>query len=1409
MRKYIALLFVMIFLVGTVNATLEGAAFGFAKDMSISYLSSQNPALGQAISFVMCPQCAMNSQAMSALNKALPGSSDILNALQSPEAYVVGKAKQQALTEIYKQLEPEEQASLSNILKMQPYIEKAFDVNPNAPKEKQKGSIEITENGDTIIKDGEGNIFATIPQGFEAVESKDKFILINKNAKEDAILEIKGYKIQADKDSQISFSEIEGMQTINLESGDIQAGDTKILGVKNSTIQLDEENQVQFAEFTSEKGGIYTFNYNEKDYEFKAKEGGKVIFNPKENSIKGENTELNFDEQTINSTSFSAVLDENGNFKEIRLLGGNFEDNKRGLEYSSEQDFSIYFDARDISKEQNAISIFDEERKVNAKGFVKILKPDKLSYIGESQEAFVNYHIDSNFFEMRAGNAVIKNKKNIIYVKDGENIVLERENLDSSIEAESFTVKTNKNGKEYAIDEKKGELTVAVTDENGKTKTTLMQRSLYEEAVSERVKGDKEIREMKSYLEDLKFQGASQEEIDSTELSILSAENIQSASVGNVDEAITRLETYLKESRIPEAESHAKFALAEMYAAKATANEFDSGHLILGEKSPFALPLYYKTEVINGKEVVTGWSPDGVEYIPLSKTVIPKDYPIDIFQGKSPTKENIKLINELRINNNIDFLKGAAISRNTGLTGDLIGDTEEYKSMRESYKQSIDLFRELKDSASKNRNEELFVDANMQLGAVYHELGAPDIAIGHYQDIIKKVRDEGIRSRAYSNLALMEIEESLYVNALQSLEESIKLNPDNQDAITLKQQLQSGILETINTGLGKESEEMQEAIFAKFGGEGPSSFLGAFSEIFTKSYDIVEASIVGDSYNLQFEDKEYKIGQQQMGIMVIGSLAEKGYDLNEFYLSNPETQKRIIAQSRGVDIDYDVVETFSKAAIAAQKNPDVALMMTNGALRQVRRPGYLDIYDYVEEDFKFKTGENYIDPGSLTYTWKDKVTEQINLKNAALFLVPVSTVTVAGKTLTVAGQIGRAAQAIPGVSKVAGGVKSVKGSIGSWRALQWAADKSPTTVKLASWVVGEGLESTVGFAVDKVAPGLGMPTEILLGHGQVFDMAQEVMESTGKKGAVKVGKALLTEDGELIQSLIVKDRDAYSSFLKAGGDKIKYLEGELIEIQGRKILLMSENPAEKLLHGSLSPSLLHVADEGLLPSSKLIEKRKTIFSGSASPFVSYDKVYTTNINGLNMIKPYVKAEPWTPQWSKEEVKKLRELISKTEASKLKKTFEKLIELEELQQKNFISLSKIEKQLIEDPYEVVYMITKKGEDFKPAKLETHLISSATPDEIVAYVQDNKLEFTKQLIKEQGSKMQVRALSSLESDIEFYKNMGIDPSFISKEKVIGSASLEEIAQANSRNINNFAEAILEAPEVAEKRVVAFHR
>ena len=371
MRKILVALFMIFIFTGIISATLEGAAFGFAKDMSMSYLSSQNPVLGQAISFVICPQCAITSSALGALDQVVPGASQAYGFIQNPEGAALALAKQNAFKELTKDLNPKEQMALNNIQKFQPYIKEAFETNPDAPKEQQKGTIEIDEDGNTIIKNSNGKTFAKIPPGFEAVESEEGFTLKNKEGEKDAVLEIKNYKISLDKNTTITFSEKDGISTINLEGqGDFISEKTILEGIEDATIRLNENEEVTFAKFTSVRGGFYEFDYNNQKFVFNTNTGSKVLFDPEKGKISGENTLLKYKDLKISGDDFEGLLDKEGNFKEMKFTNGFYQDKINNLEYSSTKDFSLYLYEKDISNKGHAISVFDGG--IKSKGLVKI-----------------------------------------------------------------------------------------------------------------------------------------------------------------------------------------------------------------------------------------------------------------------------------------------------------------------------------------------------------------------------------------------------------------------------------------------------------------------------------------------------------------------------------------------------------------------------------------------------------------------------------------------------------------------------------------------------------------------------------------------------------------------------------------------------------------------------------------------------------------------------------------------------------------------------------------------------------------------------------------------------------------------------------------------------------------------------
>jgi|GEM_PF-5299710 hypothetical protein len=286
MKKTLIVIIGFLLAVNIVTATLQGAVFGFAHDMSMSYLSAQNPALGKTINFVLCPSCAATNEVMGYVGKLDKQLAEALSLGMNPEGALKAKIKE----EVFLHLEPEERQLIKNIEQYQPYLEKVFKENPQAPKEEARGKIEIDAQGNTIIKDGSGEVFASIPEGFEALHTEEGLVFTNKEAKDGAVLQVKNYRIQTKTNGKIIFAENEEGSLLRLEgTGSVAAGFTNLNYIQDATIEMDHNNQVSHARFTATRAETYQFAYGLQTFTFTATEGSEIDFDPKKNSEPSTN----------------------------------------------------------------------------------------------------------------------------------------------------------------------------------------------------------------------------------------------------------------------------------------------------------------------------------------------------------------------------------------------------------------------------------------------------------------------------------------------------------------------------------------------------------------------------------------------------------------------------------------------------------------------------------------------------------------------------------------------------------------------------------------------------------------------------------------------------------------------------------------------------------------------------------------------------------------------------------------------------------------------------------------------------------------------------------------------------------------------------------------------------------------
>jgi hypothetical protein len=113
-----------------------------------------------------------------------------------------------------------------------------------------------------------------------------------------------------------------------------------------------------------------------------------------------------------------------------------------------------------------------------------------------------------------------------------------------------------------------------------------------------------------------------------------------------------------------------------MFLVNVSAIDATKGHLILKSKTS-SFNLHYQTEIVNGEEIVTKWSPDGAKFLSLLQRIVPDDYPTVGLRGSFPSKANLEIIHLLHVNNgSILVLRSAAENLDRTLIGDYVGPSK-------------------------------------------------------------------------------------------------------------------------------------------------------------------------------------------------------------------------------------------------------------------------------------------------------------------------------------------------------------------------------------------------------------------------------------------------------------------------------------------------------------------------------------------------------------------------------------------------------------------------------------------------------------------------------------------------------------------------------------------------------------
>ena len=223
-----------------------------------------------------------------------------------------------------------------------------------------------------LMQDGEE---IEVPEGFDLqIGEEGGLFFFNKNDGAGNFI-FKGISMLVSKGSGIKYVEGEEGGSLFLEGeGNLEIGDTMLNNIQDAEVSFDLDKQINFAEFTAIKKETYDFNYEDTNYHFNAKQGGKVLFDPKKKVIKGNNVDFDFDNKFFKGENIELILGEKeGDIEKIRISkGGEYFDALSETRYTSKEDFSLYKDGRDISNLKNSISLSDEFGNVQAIGKIKI-----------------------------------------------------------------------------------------------------------------------------------------------------------------------------------------------------------------------------------------------------------------------------------------------------------------------------------------------------------------------------------------------------------------------------------------------------------------------------------------------------------------------------------------------------------------------------------------------------------------------------------------------------------------------------------------------------------------------------------------------------------------------------------------------------------------------------------------------------------------------------------------------------------------------------------------------------------------------------------------------------------------------------------------------------------------------------
>jgi len=403
------------------------------------------------------------------------------------------------------------------------------------------------------------------------------------------------------------------------------------------------------------------------------------------------------------------------------------------------------------------------------------------------------------------------------------------------------------------------------------------------------------------------------------------------------------------------------------------------------------------------------------------------------------------------------------------------------------------------------------------------------------QDTIDRADELGLSDKEVSNLwkdkANIKIEQRDLKNARLALGNSLKFDPNNQEALNLRQLVEVNCLKNGRAMLTNDLSSHLRGLDNKMSvGEG-GNLLKDFGVLVEDSGDIILNFNIG-SLGRDVETSAAKISDMQLGLTVIGQvITNEKISVEEFSQLDETERSLAIARTFGVEMnefgkqmspehladnpldpaawdleDLQKIQIFSDATFSAEDHPDVQLLIAGG------NTGFSP---ETPKDFTWKTGEG-IDPDLQkkleTNVW-DNVRNELNLKNLGAIALGHGVGNYVVKPLMSNVAASTTMHTVTSTLKTS---KVTAWAFKSRTVYRWLGGK--TTEKIVFPIL-KGVGEEAGEEVMAFLTGVGIEGELFFGAAGVADVGGALIDIPTTPNA---GSFVVLEGGDILQEITLK-----------------------------------------------------------------------------------------------------------------------------------------------------------------------------------------------------------------------------------------------------------------------------------------------